>query len=758
MASVRATRIGPLACAAALLSLAGATASQAQVATGAPSTTEPSATKEPVPESTSLSDIIVTGAKTGAERLQSTPIAVSVVDSALLENQGLATVQDIARYVPNLSFSRNTGAALIYIRGIGSGNAGAGSDPSVTQQIDGVYIARATGHLTDFFDVDRIEVLRGPQGTLYGRNAVGGTINVLSRQPSSTFSGRVRVGYGNYDSKSIEGFVTGPISGDVVTASLAMNFRDRDAFFNNVVPGGADVGSAHRFGVRGQIRLQPTADFDFTLRADYSLVDEVFESYDHLVRPVPFNAPLANALVGSYRDVAVDQRQSIRNDLGGVSGEANWRLGGGFALKSITAWRSTKIDFNNDNDATDLFVQHARTTETDKQFSQEFNLNYSKDRVKGVAGLYYFGDRDVQVNRAVVPVSVATPPVRTQIATAAPIVETRSYAAFAQVNYEVLSELSLILGARYTSEKKSIAQAFTRTSLNPGTLGASLPGFPAIFTAERRDEAFTPKFGVDFQATRDLFFYASATRGFKSGGYNNAGTSVATVGFNPEKIWSYEAGAKTEFLSRRLRVNLTAFQYDYTDLQVRQFLSVGNAVITNAASAKVRGLEIEVLAKPTADIQLTANTSFLDAKYRSFPNASIPGGFAAYTPNQICVAGVCTINASGNRLDNAPRGSGVVAIDYSPRLADLRLAAHLDYTWRTRAFYDPSNIEIASQKGYGLFNANIGVGPDRGWKLELFVNNLADKKYYVIVAGNGLAPGAIVGEPRTYGIRAGYTW
>lgn len=708
-------------------------------------------------ENDSLQDIIVTGSKTGEARLQTTPIAVSVVDSELLESQGLATVSDIARYVPNLSYSRNTGAALVYIRGIGSSNAGAGSDASVTQQIDGVYIARASGQLTDFFDVERIEVLRGPQGTLYGRNAVGGTINVISRQPSPTFAGRFRLSYGNFDAVSAEGFITGPISGDLLTASIAMNYRKRDAFFNNVVPGAPDVGSAKRFGVRAQVRFEPHPDFDFTLRGDYSLVDEVFESYDHLVRPVPFNAPLANALVGSYRDVAVNQAQTIRNDLGGVSGEANWRLGGGFALKSITAWRTTDIDLNNDNDATDLFVQHARTTEIDKQFSQEFNLNYTSDRLKAVAGLYYFGDRDHQTNRAVVPVSIATPAARAQIATASPVVRTRSYAAFAQASYEVVTDLRVIVGARYTVEKKTINQNFTRTSLNPATLGASLPGFPAIFTAERRDEAFTPKFGIDLQATPDLFFYASATRGFKSGGYNNAGASAATVGFDPEGLWAYEAGAKTEFLDRRLRVNLTAFYYDYSDLQVRQFLSVGNAVIANAATARLKGLELEVIARPVPDVQLTMNTSFLDAKYRNFPNASIPGGFAAYTPNQVCVAGVCRIDASGNRLDNAPRASGVVAIDYSPLIGDYKLAVHLDYTWRSRAFYDPSNIELASQPGYGLINANLGFGSN-GWKLEAFANNLADKKYYVIIAGNGLAPGAIVGEPRTYGVRVGYSW
>ena len=408
-------------------------------------------------------------------------------------------------------------------------------------------------------------------------------------------------------------------------------------------------------------------------------------------------------------------------------------------------------------------MSHATFVEDDKAFSQEFNLNYNADRLKAVAGFYYFGDTDFQSNRSENPPSVAAPAPRSFIAEASPTVKTRSYAAFAQANVEIVPHLTVILGARYTTESKTIEQTFLRTSLNPATLGASLPGFPAIFAVKRQDKAFTPKFGIDFQATEDVFVYASVTRGFKSGGFNNAAVSAATAGFNPEKIWSYEAGIKTQFLDRRVRLNLTGFIYDYTDLQVRQFLGPGNAVISNAASAKVTGLELEFLAKPTPDLQFTANASVLDAKYRKFSTAPVAGGFAPYIPNQTCVPvappNVCTIDASGNRLDNAPKYSGLVAVDYTPTIGAYELSAHLDYTWRSRTFFDPSNIELASQPGYGLLNANLGFGPSgKGWKIEGYIRNITDKKYYVIVAGNGFTPGAISGEPRTFGIRLGYSW
>jgi iron complex outermembrane receptor protein len=339
-------------------------------------------------------------------------------------------------------------------------------------------------------------------------------------------------------------------------------------------------------------------------------------------------------------------------------------------------------------------------------------------------------------------------------------VGTRSWAAFAQGDIGLATGLRLILGARYTTEKNTLDQNFQTTSLNPATLGANSPGFPIVFSMSRRDNAFTPKVGLNFQVSEDVFLYASATRGFKSGGFNGQATAAATAGFAPEFIWSYEAGAKTEWLDRRLRLNLTGFYYDYTDLQVRQLLGPGNSVIANAASATVKGIELEVVAKPDRDFQISGSLSYLDAKYDRFPAAAIPGAFAPFVPNQNCVGTVCTINVSGNRLSDAPRWSGLVAADYSPSLGGYQLAVHADYAFRASRFFDLSNIPLSRQGAYGLLNASIGAGPNAatGWKLELSGRNLLDEEYYQTISGNGLAPGAIVGDPRTYGIRATYSW
>lgn len=759
--------------AAALVSpLAMAGVAGAQVATGEPSTTDPASTgtsaqanQQPTtvqeqPETEGLRDIVVTGTKLGTQNLQRTPVAVSVIDSKLLQDQGLSTVQDVANYIPNLTFTRNTGQAIIYIRGIGSTNAAAGSDPSVTQQVDGVYIARPTAQVGDFLDVERIEVLRGPQGTLYGRNAVGGTINIISRQPSDILTGRFRVGYGAYDEKTAEGFVSGPLANGLA-ASIAGTYRQHDAYFHNIVPGVPDVGSAERYGGRAQLRYEPASNVDVTLRGDYQRIDDVFESYDHLLLPAPFNAPLANSLVGSYRDVAINIPQTNKVSTGGVSLDVNWRLGGGFALKSITAGRKLKSRIVNDNDQTEVPSQVLRVDENQKQFSQEFNLNYTGSRLQAVAGVFFFADRDEQINNNNQPPSIATPAPASAIVQAAPVVHTESFAVFAQGSYELLDRLRAVAGLRYTTEKKRIDQNFTRTSLNPATLGANAPGFPIIFTTDRRDDAFTPKFGLDYQITLTVFVYGSATRGFKSGGYNNAARAPATAGFNPEKLWAYEAGAKTQFLDRKLRVNLTGFIYDYTDLQVRQLIGPGNAIVTNAASAKIKGVELETLLKPVPVVQLSFNLSYLDTRYREFTTASIATSYARLIPNQRPggVPGVNVFDASGNRLESTPRWSGVVGVDLTPPVGDgYRLDAHVDLGFRGLTYFDASNIAIASQKAYALLNANVGFGPLTGWKVEAFVKNALDRKYYQVISGSGSEPAGIVGDPRTYGVRLGYTF
>ena len=735
----------------------GQTAAGASSAGGAASVTPGAGTDAAAsPDFGQLAEVIVTATKTGPQDLQKTPVAVSVVGGPLLEQQNLNNLQDIVNYIPDMSYTRNVSSSIISLRGIGSSGGS-----SVTTQVDGVYIASDSGLLTDFLDVGRVEVLRGPQGTLYGRNATGGTINIISQQPSSEFGGNVQVVGGNYGTVEGDGYVTGPISGDTVTGSVAVTYRRHDPYFDNYAPGGHDIDNANIGGVRMQLRVAPFDGLVATTRADYSTADQYFESYDHLLAPFA-PAPIASSLVGSYGPVALDGAQELRDWIGGISEDVALNLTDALTLRSISAWRQTRVNAFNDNDATELDLLYYQSTEDNRQLSQEFDLSYKGDRLNGVVGLYYFNDTDNPGSYVQIPPSVITPAAGAATHGAFPDLTTHSAAGFAQGDYEIVSRLKAILGLRYTVETNSMQQDFTTTSLNPARLGASPPGFPIRYYVSRRDHAVTPKFGFDFRAADDVSLYATATRGFKSGGFNGEATSAATAGYAPELIWSYEAGAKTEWLDHRLRLNLSAFYYNYTDLQVRQLLGPGNSVIGNAATAIVKGLELEAVAKPVRDLQISGNVSYLSAKYKDFPTAAIPGGFSAFVPDQHCVAGVCTINVSGNYLNDAPRYSGLVALDYSPQIGGHYVTAHVDLALRSRTYFDPSNVPISSQAGYSLLNANLGFGSgsggDKGWMLQPYVKNATNRKYYLTISGEGLVPGAIVGDPRTYGVRVGYDW
>lgn len=707
----------------------------------------------PVPDGAQLSEVVVTATKTGAQQLQKTPVAVSVVSGAQLDQQGINNIKDLAKFIPDVTFAQNTASAEIYIRGVGTNNVAAGSDPDVTTQIDGVYIARPSGQFADFLDVERVEILRGPQGTLYGRNAVGGTINVISTTPSKHFEGKVEGVGGDYGLFQGGAYVTGPVLGDKLTGSLAANYQRHDAYFHNIAPGGHDVGEADRGGVKGQLRWEPTVDISATTRADYTRSDEYFESYSNLTARVPIAAPVANSLVGFYDTVALNDPQRLHTRIYGVSEDIDWKLGHGLSLRSITAYRRTRYQFTNDNDATELRIQFSKQQETDDQISQEFDLTYTGDRIKAVAGVYYFHDRDFQGNSVLVPPSVSTPAARAITNAVTPVVRSDSGAVFGQGTYKLTSRLSLTAGVRYTTERKTFDQDFMRTSANPPTFGAIASGFPIIYHLANDYDAFTPKIGLDYQFTDDIFAYASATKGYKSGGFNFSASNPALAAFAPEEIWSYESGLKTQFFDRRLRLNLTGFYYDYSNLQVQQLISAGVQSIGNAASAEVKGLELEAVAKPIPTLQISGNLSWLDAHYNRYPGAAVPAGLLPYVPDAVTVAGVSTDDASGKRLNSAPRYSGAIAIDYTPVIAGHKTFAHVDYAWRTRTYFDPANVVIASQGAYGLLNGQIGFTTGNGWDIELWAKNITNEGYFVTIGTPSLAPAGLTGDPRTMGVK-----
>ena len=672
-----------------------------------------------------LAEVVVTATKTGATKLQQTPIAMSAITTAQIDQTGLHDVRDLATMTPNLVIAENSGLAQIYIRGIGSNNVFAGSDPSSTLQIDGVYIARPAAVFYDFLDVDRIEVLRGPQGTLYGRNSVGGTINIISRLPTNTFESKAEATYGNFNAYGGEAYVSGPLIKDRLMASLSLNGSQHDGYFKNIVPGSNDYGADRSWGIRGQLRATPTDALEIIVRADYAAASGALAT--NQVPLQPFDAVTDKVLNDAHK-VALDTPGSSNRSVDGVSAEINYTVSPALVFKSLTAYRDSKFIGKLDADATDQHLNETDLDERQHQFSEELNLSGHAAGFHYVFGLYYI-DEHIHLDTTAFNFLAGIAPRIT------PVVKTRAYAVYGQASYDVTSQLTLTAGVRYTKETKDFDEDF---NITPVGMTMSVPGFPVIYSRVGNYDAVTPKFGIEYRPVQDVMFYASVTRGFKSGGFNFASLNP-TQGYNPEYLWSYEGGVKSEFFDHRLRLNADGFYYDYTDLQVQAFIAPGVVDITNAANATVKGVELEALARPATGLEVGASATWLDATYKTFPAAPV---------------GLTTVNASGNFLNTAPEWAYNVFADYTVPVATGHGFARIEYSWKSRQFFTPANDDIETQGAYGLLNASIGWrSPGDHWQVIVFGRNLTDQGYLVSTGSYTAVPAGTPGDPRTFGIR-----
>lgn len=691
-----------------------------------------------------IEDIIVTATRMGETALQSTPIAVSVLSGDQLADRGVRDVQDLRAYVPSLQVSDLSGYTQLYVRGIGSNIVFVGSDPSTTIHLDGIYLARPLSYMSDFLDVDRVEVLRGPQGTLYGRNSVGGTINVISRRPSAELEGQVQAAYGTYDRYAVQGYVSGPVAGGV-RASLAADLSGHDAFRDNVSSGN-DVEDLKSRGVRGQLLLPVGSEAEWILRADWSRQSGAFGAYPKLLRPV--GVPLDDSILGDFDKVSMnrDNRTVLKNY--GFASDLTLPFNDTVKLRSLTGYRLFRGTIVADADSSSLdLLRNQIVPIRQHQFSQELSLLGDTNRLDWVLGAYYFTERNREpLTLAIFPFSVSH--------IQRPLLRARSFALFGQGEYHLSDTLSLTAGLRWTTERKRYALTdYFAASVDPdpdvaeaGFVLSGIPGLPEPFSIDTRrtDDALTPKLGINYMPNDDVLIYASATRGFKSGGYDYGANNAidAAAGYGPEKLWSYEVGLKSDWLDRRLRLNVTGFYYDYTDLQVQSYVQIGpslGARTQNAATARVKGIETEVIARPVEALQLTANVAWLDAEYRRYPNAFVTT-FGAF-------------DASGQRLNNAPRWSATLGANYTIDLdARGRLDLGVDAHAQTTVYFTAANEGIGGvsdyrerQPDYAIVNGRVSwTSEDKRYQVQLIGTNLLDRDY---VLGTANYTAAIAGRP-----------
>ena len=686
-----------------------------------------------------LEEIVVTAQKR-TENLQNTPVAVAVVGGEQIEKLNLDDIGALATQTPSLVYNEVGGEAQLYIRGIGSNLFSIGVDQSVATHIDGIYAARSNMGLIQFLDVDRVELLRGPQGTLYGRNATGGVINVLSRRPTTSPEGYFSALRGSFNRSDLRGALSGPLN-DEFSARVAVRKLKDDGYTKDLDPRGTNkIDDNDLEAGRATLRWQRDgAKVD--LITDYSS----FRNGNTSVFPID-----SAGLAQSFGAVATGDIHLTRNNTpsfhrwhtAGVTLDAGLPIGESSRLDALVGYRNWDSDFLFNTDGTEIEISRTTFEYQSKQLSAELRWSGQSALGEWLLGAYRL-DEDKYGALGLVRAGF-TPPV---------VQAARSFifradgkgvasAAFGQLRHSLTDRWILSAGLRYSRETKR--DLLRNSTLLPDNelLGLYTTNtIPAATAASTRDaartwSAWTPRLGLEFRPSKDALLYATYSAGFKSGGFNDL--SVINPPFDPEKIRSLELGAKTEWLDRRLRLNGNVFWYDYTDLQVSVYANVGSVTTTfttNAAAATVKGAEIELSARPVPQLDVALALNLLDATYDRFivPYGTCTAANAALDARCVGRAGLPRlIDAAGKRLNNAPTVKGTLSAAYNVALANggtVTIGTALSH--QSRIYFLPANAPGVSQAGYTVADARIGY-TNAGGNVEVnaFGKNLGDTQYF----------------------------
>lgn len=687
-----------------------------------------------------LQEIVITAQKR-AENLQDTPIAVSAVTGDMIAKLAIDDTSAIATRNSSLVYSAAGGESQLYIRGIGSNIFSVGVDQSVATHIDGIYIGRANMGLTQFLDVDRVEILRGPQGTLYGRNATGGAINIISKQPTDQLDGYASVGAGSFSRQEFKGAISGSLGGSGFSARLAARVMQDDGYTRDIDPAGTNkVDDNDLKAGRFTVRYGGEA-LTVSLAADYS----EFSNGNTSIYPLD-----TVGLARSFGAVATGSPRVTRNptpsfhdwQTGGITLTADWKFNEILTLSSVSGYREWDSDFLFNTDGTEVEITRSTFIYDSQQYSSELRLAGEHDWGNWLVGAYWFDEDKFGalglVRAGFTPPTVLSPRSFNFLADG----DGRATAFFGEVTYRFNDQWRLTAGLRYSDETKSDFLRSTTLVGDTELLGifsprpAPAPVAAGIRNVSRSWDALTPRVVAEWRPAEDRLFYLSFSKGFKSGGFNDL--SVINPPFNPEFVKSYEIGMKSEWSDNRLRFNATAFMYDYTDLQVSVFASLGNITTTfttNAAEASIQGLEFELQMRPSRNLDISAALSWLDATYDNFitPYGTCNATNAALDARCAGRAGLPRlIDASGNRLNNAPEFKGTMSVGYDIDLAaggKISLLGQMSH--QGRVFFLPANTTAMSEDSYSLFDARIGYTSGNGaFEIGAYGKNLGDKTYF----------------------------
>jgi iron complex outermembrane receptor protein len=670
-------------------------------------------------------DEIVVTARRRAENLQNVPDSIIAIGQGEIRALNAKSLVDLNRVTPNAHISDN---GQVTIRGIASNTRNIGFEAGAAVYIDGVYQGRPAGNNQDLADVERVEVLRGPQGTLYGKNTTAGAISLVTVRPGDTFTGRVEGQYGERNDRRLSGYVAGPLIQGLLGFKLSGYAHATDGYERNITNGDR-YGDVDVMGGRAELRLTP-GDWDLALRGDYTRDNSV----PYVAKAVAgFAAPFAPGI----KNIAQDAPSRSHLSSGGASFTAERTFEPGYTVTSISAWRTQDIRQTGDDDYSPLDIWSHDFHDESKQLSEELRLSSPTGRrLRYIVGLYAYS-QDLKSNRPGFPGrDFGLQGTLDDISS----VDTRSIALFSSVDYDLTSALTANLGLRFTHEHKS---------LDFVQVGLPAVGFPNLLI----HDAFTntdlsPTASLTYKISPDLTVYGKVSRGFKSGGWNPDITTTPDIGFGAEKVTNFETGLRSELFDRRLKLNVTAYYMKWRDMQVQQFLGtfVGN-VVTNAGEATIRGAELDLTAKPASWLSITAGGALNDTRFDKFDSGK-------------------GVSYAGQQFLYTPRLSGFVAFDASWPVREYgNFVVQGDFSGQSRVYFD--NDRTVSVVGpyasapYGLANMRVGFVARNGLEVFVFGDNLTDKRVLLDRISDGLGLGLVTdryGPPREFGVRVGYSF
>jgi iron complex outermembrane receptor protein len=739
------------------------------------------------PADSGIETVIVTAERRAAD-VQKVPIALTALGGDMLESQSITGFKELGNHVPSLRFGSGVtgGENVITMRGLGSVNTTAGGDSPVAYSVDGVTLQRSTSVDPEFYDINRVEVLRGPQGTLYGRNSVGGSINVITNKPGDTLSGSVDAMIGNYAAHTFRGWVNAPLVNDgdfQVFARLTGVFSEHNSYSTNLsaAPGATHNQDAQDFNMlRGQVYVRFSPDVDLLLSASTSSaknpvatntawweVPQRFTGFagNPAEPPIPASSPCDFGTEARFdpRTFCHDYPENASNRINLYAATLNWDLG--FAtLTSVSGYSDSSVSQTSDGDGSDLPIAFGlRWSLHQHQISQEIRLasNDEASPLKWIAGFYYFWANNVQDfgyedsgynDPLPLPRAVDNFVFLTQ-----GYAKTRAFAPFGQVDYDfgktsLNVPLTVTLGLRFSNDEK---YGFNRLDYQlPLVCGGSCGITEGSFS--KTWSQWTGKFGLSYDWNENTMFYASASRGYIDGG------NIIGLGhvYGPESAWSYEAGVKTRFLDDRVQLNLSAYHEEIKDLQVFIQSSTQSGINNVDGKTQVNGLETELTAIPVDNLRLNATFTLTHATYGEYITSNTR--FGTNPPDCVFGPGGNLCNFKGNWLNQTPPYTLNLGAEYNFDTPFGTITPRADIFFSGRVQFLPDNYPTSTQKAYHQTNLRLTwIDPSQRYRLDAFVNNLEDAD---VISNDGLQSltlGQQIMEPdnfayfppRTFGLR-----